>query len=103
METTSVVGVTFDGRQQHIKEINPLSDDLVAVREPENKYDKNAIHIYIEGKNGRKSCGYINRFLAKELAPQMDAGKQLSILNYFIRGAGKKESPHGVLIEYVLQ
>lgn len=106
IEKTKIVGVSFDNRQEHIKDINDMIDELIAVREPKNPYDKNAIHIYIKTEDGQttddmKSCGYINRHLAKDLAPLMDDGKELIIRNYYIMGNG--DSPLGVMIEYSLE
>ncbi len=106
MEKTKVVGVTYDGRQDNINQICESTDELVAVREPENPYDKNAIHIYIKTDDGKKvremkSCGYINRHLAKDLAPLMDEGRELTIHNYHILGSGV-DSARGVLIEYTI-
>ena len=113
-EKTKIVGVTYDGRQENIKKINDMVDQLVAEREPENPYDPNAIHIYIVPDSTiyvddnvdytpeeLVSCGYINRHLAKELAPEMDAGKELKIHDYHIMGNGI-DTPLGVMIEYSL-
>jgi len=39
-------------------------------REPFNPYDENAIAVYY----GDYIIGYLNKYLAQELAPKMDAG-----------------------------
>lgn len=44
--------------------------DLELVREPDNRYDSNAIKVYAVGDH----IGYINAELAKDLAPKMDSG-----------------------------
>ncbi len=43
---------------------------LILKREPENKYDKNAVGVYF----GQRQLGYIPRGIAAELAPLIDAG-----------------------------
>lgn len=44
--------------------------DLELVREPDNRYDSNAIKVYAVGDH----IGYINADLAKDLASKMDSG-----------------------------
>ena len=103
MQKTKVVGVTFDGRQHNISKVNPIVDKLIALREPDNPYDKNAIHIFVEkARGGRETIGYINRGLAAELAPEMDQGKQLIIHDYSITGSQEPGISMGVIIEYDL-
>ena len=55
---------------------------LVLVREPENKYDKNAIAVHLGRLDGEAlvahhKIGHIPANLAKELAPIMDADTQI--------------------------
>lgn len=100
-EHSKVVGVTFDGRQPIIAEINELADELIAIREPENPHDNNAIALFIEKPNGeRQSVGYINRGLAAQLAPRMDAGENLMILDYFVTGKNYDGSTLGIIFSY---
>jgi hypothetical protein len=103
---TKVVGVTFDGRQKIIKEINPMVDKLIAIREPNNPYDKNAIGIYVLKLNGDKhSVGYIESSktgLAAKLTAQIDKDKDLIINDYFITGAFSPNIAMGILIDYSL-
>ena len=49
--------------------------DLTARREPTNQYDENAIQVLFDGE----FIGYIAKGLAEELAPEMDAGRELTI------------------------
>lgn len=66
--TTYVAGVTFEGRQEVIQTLS--CDNLVILkREPDNHYDKNAIHI--QNELGQ-SIGYIKRELAEKIAPVID-------------------------------
>jgi len=103
---TKVVGVTFDGRQKILKDINPMVDKLIAIREPNNPYDKNAIGIYVLKPNGdRHSVGYIESSktgLAAKLAAQIDKDKDLIINDYFVTGAFGPNISMGVLIDYSL-
>lgn len=102
--TTKVVGVTFDGRQSVIAEINEMLDHLIAIREPENPHDENAIAIYVKKINGeKKSVGYINRGLAAQLAPEIDAGKELIIHDFFLTGARAQGVSLGIIFSYTLE
>lgn len=66
-----LAGVTFEGGQKNIKELNcPEGTLLTGTREPDNKFDPNAIRITYEGKY----LGYIPKGFAKEIAPQIDSG-----------------------------
>lgn len=60
---SKVVGVTFDGRQNHLANLRP-NEKLYLLPEPDNKYDKNAIGVVNEDGI---SLGYINRGLAYSL------------------------------------
>lgn len=64
-----VVGVTFEGRQEIIKQLNK-SDIITIRREPTNKFDTNAIAVWSE----KGQVGYIGKDYATILAPMMDAG-----------------------------
>ena len=55
------------------------------VREPDNKYDSNAIRVQVGGK----SMGYIPKETALHLAPIMDAGRKF--IAYF---HSRNESPY---------
>ena len=66
---TKVVGVTFNNRQQYVKQCyNGQQLDLV--RDKFNPYDKNAIAIYA----GDNQVGFLSEELAQKLAPKMDSG-----------------------------
>lgn len=71
---TKVVGVTKkneDGEniQKILGDLHD-GDGLVLEREPDNRYDPNAIKVYAEGEH----IGYIGKDLAKDLAKRMDSG-----------------------------
>jgi hypothetical protein len=66
---TKVVGVTFEGRQEVVAKLQ-VGEDIQLWREPTNPYDENAIRV--ERLVGEQ-IGFINRFLAVDLAPIFDA------------------------------
>lgn len=104
IQSERVVGVTFEGRQEIIRKMNELTNILFALREPDNPYDSNAIGVYTKDHRGKKkSVGYIRKEKATELAPQLDAGKTLDILNYHIVGSGANGHSLGILFEYILR
>ena len=65
---TKVVGVTFEGRQAIVAKLE-VGEEILLRREPTNPYDENA--ILVERLN-REQIGYINRFLAADLADIFD-------------------------------
>jgi len=67
--TTRVAGVTFEGRQSVIARLT-YGDNLVLVREPDNPHDSNAIKVVWEQTG--EQVGYINKNLAKNIAPIID-------------------------------
>jgi len=67
--TTKVVGLTFDDRQEIVARLHE-GDRVWLEREPDNHHDHNAVAV-CRG-NGDK-FGYLNRFLAANLAPYFDA------------------------------
>ena len=66
---TKVVGVTFDGRQAVVAKLQ-VGEEILCRREPTNPYDGNAIRVE---RLNREQIGFINRFLAADLAPRFDA------------------------------
>lgn len=83
--TIRITGVTYDDAQENIQMFGCKDiGSFALVREPNNTYDKNAIRVAI----GDKKLGYIPKAIAKKLAPEMDAGKDLIAL--FVR---RNESP----------
>ena len=66
---TRAVGVSFGNRQQLIAKLE-VGEEIILRREPLNAFDPNAIRL--ERKNGTQ-FGFINKYLAEELAPIFDA------------------------------
>ena len=74
----SITGSTFyQNATALIKRLRP-GDVLLLKREPELKYDKNAVAVYLPSKFGDKQLGYVPRGLAAELAPVMDSGQAVT-------------------------
>lgn len=80
---TKVVGVTFDNRKRSEgrKNRQRIIEDaarrgafnLDLVRDRENRHDKNAISVWIDGEK----IGHLPREDAANFAPQVDAGAEL--------------------------
>jgi hypothetical protein len=72
---SSIVGTTFyHGAGSLLQRLRPGSP-LRIVRQPTNRYDKNAIAVYWSNT----PLGHLPRSLAAELAPKMDAGTEIKI------------------------
>ncbi|BCY18654.1 hypothetical protein hrd7_25030 [Leptolinea sp. HRD-7] len=89
---TKIVGVSKSNehgrsRQEIIEDDLSDGDDLSLVREPENRYDKNAIAVYpglhFDETDTDDRIGYLSGELAEKLAPKLDSGQYIecSILN----------------------
>lgn len=76
-------------------------DRLEMVREPNNKYDANAIALYFDD---RTKIGYISKSLAVKFAEHMDAGVKLFAVILEITGGKGMSSPiyHGCNIAIML-
>ena len=72
-----LAGVTIDDAQENIKKFGCKDiGSFALVREPDNPHDPNAIRVELAGLY----LGYVPRYIAKDLAPQMDAGRNLIAL-----------------------
>ncbi len=94
---SKIVGVTFENRQNLIKELN-VNEELKLVREPNNQFDKNAVAVYC----GINQLGYIGARLAKVLAPRIDAGTKYQCFVSAVTG-GDDGAKYGanILIEAI--
>ncbi|MBZ4655227.1 MAG: single-stranded-DNA-specific exonuclease RecJ [Peptococcaceae bacterium] len=66
---TKVVGVTFNGRQEIIRQINE-GETVILQREPHNIFDPWAIAVYYNDAQ----IGYLNARLSRNLAQSLDKG-----------------------------
>ena len=75
--TFRLAGVTIDDAQENIKKFGCRDiGSFALVREPDNPHDPNAVRVELTGLY----LGYVPRYIAKDLAPQMDAGRNLIAL-----------------------
>ncbi len=80
---TSIVGTRFYRGAAELLVAIGDDDSFALIREPDNKYDKNAIAVYVDDTK----CGHIPAPQAKFLAPLLDAGaKILSIKRHKVTG-----------------
>jgi hypothetical protein len=101
--TVRAAGTTFENRQerlQFLKQFQPEDLSITLEREPENKFDSNAIQIVVHIKPiSRKTViGYVPRGLAKELAKVMDAGIHAAATLVQIIGGYEWKESLGALI-----
>lgn len=69
---TSLAGVTFENRQVLLKSVVE-GEPVKLVREPNNIHDHNAIRVRLfKDRFGRNDLGYINKEMAKQIAPLLD-------------------------------
>lgn len=86
-ENIRVAGVTFNGRQKYLSKISE-TDPAELVREPENKYDSNAIKVIVRNFH----MGYIPKQIAREL-------KEYKNLSATIRWINRREEYYGMAID----
>ncbi len=91
---TKVAGVTFEGRQDLVAGLR-AGEGLSLVREPHNPYDANAIAV----RYGTLDIGYLNRDLARKLAPLFDAGEHYSAEVRHITGGGTRSVGVNIWVE----
>ncbi|MBN2248250.1 MAG: single-stranded-DNA-specific exonuclease RecJ [Coriobacteriia bacterium] len=85
---TKLAGVTFEGRQGVISRLAP-GMPLRLERQPDNGYDPNACALF---EPFGDQVGYLNRKLAAELAPVLDAGVEYDAEVADITGGAEGES-----------
>lgn len=85
---TKAVGVSFDGRQEIVAELEP-GEKVTLTREPANLHDNNAIAI--ETQQGQQ-IGYLKREIAKHLAPLLDTEVNYQATVSQVTGGGTDQS-----------
>jgi single-stranded-DNA-specific exonuclease len=91
---TKVAGVTFEGRQDLVTSLR-VGESLALVREPHNVHDANAIAV----RYGTLGIGYLNRDLARKLAPIFDAGERYAAEVRHITGGGTRSVGVNIWVE----
>ena len=110
---TKVAGVAHGKRQSYLKRLAKIEDsfeypEILLVREPDNKHDKNAIkvilHEYNEKTDKEKELhiGYIAAHVAASLAENIDNGQKVTASVDEILGGYDEDVPYGLLILYKL-
>ena len=96
---TRVVGVSFENRQAVVALLTER-EQVFLIREPDNAFDPNAVKVT---RWDRQQVGYLNRELAKILAPRMDRyGRPVKAkVSRLIEGQFANSSL-GVLIKFYL-
>jgi hypothetical protein len=94
---TKIAGITFAKSEQYVKVLKRGSS-LILEREPQNKFDKNAVRIY---DMNEQFLGYINAGLAAKLAPRMDAGVSFCALVSEVTGGTADKPNVGCNIELI--
>lgn len=87
---TKVVGVTFENRQSVLSTLE-AGVELSLVREPNNEYDSNAISVRLQ--NGIQ-LGFLNRHLARRIAPVMDEGVEYDAAVSSVTGGPAENREH---------
>ncbi|NQS75277.1 MAG: hypothetical protein HQP61_02370 [Peptococcaceae bacterium] len=98
----AVVGVTFEGRQEILRELYEEAEHSTEgwkykmswhcglIRQPDNPYDPNAIAVELAGEQ----VGFIPKALAAKLAPRIDAGEVYRVVDArIIKGGSNKDKP----------
>jgi len=96
---TRVVGVSFNNRQGIVSNLQ-LGENVYLVREPENKFDPHAVKVTLQ--DGRQ-FGYLDRYLAANLAATMDRFREPVIAEIVnLTGGYYAGSCVGVVIQFDL-
>ena len=96
--TIRAAGTSFENRQERLSFLRQFSPEDLSVtleREPDNRYDQNAICIVVHIRSIRRRTviGYVPKELARELAKVIDMGIQVkAFLMQIIGGYSYKES-----------
>ncbi len=90
-EYTKVRGVSFDGRQDILKKLSRRG--LAGInarlqREPENPVDTSAVRVELVHEPTGRTChiGYLSRERADWVAPLLDAGIRVDIIDLEVTG-----------------
>lgn len=101
---SKVRGVTYGNRQKLLKRLSCYKDEdikLIASREYDNPYDRNAIEIYVSVKGKTACLGYVGKQLAESLAAMMDDGAWVIPLFGNITG-GRKGKAFGLNFSFII-
>lgn len=90
-------------RQEAIEYNAKVGKPLILNREPKNKFDPNAISVWVFSKgcfgSGTHQLGYLEARVASELAPLIDQGVPVNAVITEITGGGEGQKYRGVNIK----
>ena len=96
---TRIVGISFNKRKE-VAELLTEREQVFLVREPDNPFDSNAVKVV---RWDHQQFGYLERELAKVLAPTMDRfGRFFKARVSRLTGGYCPGSSLGVLIKFYL-
>lgn len=85
VRVSKITGTTMQpGRQENVSALK-VGQPIFWELEPNNPYDKNAIHLYAD-KEHKLDLGYLQKEMAKEIAD-----KGLSVDSIFVKSVGSKK------------
>lgn len=83
--TVKVAGVSFDSRQQIIEELNG-GEAVLLQPEPTNRYDPNAIAVWVDFDGEPAQVGYLPREFAAFVAPLLEGESILAKVSQITGG-----------------
>lgn len=72
-----VSGVTFEGRQEHLKKLHAEKkkpEDVRLVMEPTNPYDSNAVRVEFKIDGAWRHVGYVPKKISEDVTRELGAG-----------------------------
>ena len=96
---SKLVGVSFDGRQENVKIVQP-GFNLFWVHEKDNQYDANAIKVFVDPEM-TKELGHLRKELAAEAVGWIADGKTMTIVAEQVTGGGQNKS-YGLNIRIIV-
>ena len=96
---TRVVGVSFEGRQAVVAQLD-VGEECLLIRDPHNPYDRNAVKIVRQ--NGQQ-FGFLDRDLAAMVAAKLDHyGRPVKAIVTSLTGGYYVDSNLGVIVQFDL-
>lgn len=98
----AVVGVTFDNRQEILKEIyqdflNKIKIPVYVEKEPNNEYDPNAVKVVL--KNTNQVIGYVSKEFNEDIGEIIENIKEAFIVNMYMN----RTRNMGVIVKIVFE
>lgn len=98
----AVVGVTFDNRQEILKEIyqdflNKIKIPVYVEKEPNNEYDPNAVKVIL--KNTNQVIGYVSKEFNEDIGEIIEDIKEAYIVNMYMN----RTRNMGVIVKIVFE